>query len=69
MRVLARMTGHPQMAKIVGALAGQRGFADYLHRGNQQTDQHADDGEDDEEFHEADAGSRRENARMAKPRA
>jgi len=49
-RIVKIMHGKSYLLKVVRALHPSCGFAGCLHGGQQKSNQHADDGDDDEEF-------------------
>src|SRR5262249_7701148 len=49
--------GDTNLLQIVGALTARRSFARFLHRGQQQPDEHRDDGNNYQHLNEREAGT------------
>src|SRR5262249_2573181 len=54
-RVMVIVAGEGELLEVVGALDAVGSLADLLHGGEEETDQHRDDGNDDEQFDEREA--------------
>jgi hypothetical protein len=54
-RVVVVVSRQPDLLQVVRALDASGGLAHLLHGGQQEADQHRDDGDDDEQFDECEA--------------
>jgi hypothetical protein len=60
-RVLIRVHRQRPLFEIISALSTAGSFPSCLHGREQQRNEHADDGDDDEQFHQSEAAAERSN--------